>query len=104
MPGIQLANAIFPVIQYNAIFRNEFGKVGKRFNIVLTNDFGFDGGPDTIDARFNYWGGEYPNAADSVMIKLAIRDGDDNASILADVIVTPWLGGWPPEALRSEGQ
>ncbi len=103
-PGMQLTNAVFPFVHHNAIFANEFGKSGTRFNIRLTDDFGSQGGQDTIDARCNYWGGFYPNPADSVMIKAGIRDADDNATILVDVIVTPWLSQWPPVSLPPECQ
>jgi hypothetical protein len=103
-PGIQLDSAIFPVIHHNAIFSNELGQSGNRFNIYLTNDFGSQGGADWIDARCNYWLGAYPNPADSVLIKQGIRDAENHTSILVDVFVTPWLSEWPPVTLPPECQ
>lgn len=104
LPGIQLANAVFPIIHNNAIFSNELGKPGTRFNLRLVDEFGSVTGPDWIDARCNYWGGVYPNPEDSVMVKAGIRDGDDNTTINATVTVTPWLSGWPPDTYPPECQ
>ncbi|UCG52611.1 MAG: right-handed parallel beta-helix repeat-containing protein [Candidatus Latescibacterota bacterium] len=92
--GIQLANAVYPFIHHNAIFGNERGKSGERFNIRLTNNFG--GVIPTIDARNNYWGAPFTNpAADSTTIKRSIRDVEDAAGITVRVLIYEWLNEWP---------
>jgi hypothetical protein len=94
VPGIQLANATYPDIHHNAIFRNELGKSGNRYNIVLAEGYG--GNSATVSARENYWGAPYSAPADSVEIKLSIRDGDDGVpGVTATVIIGPWLNDWP---------
>jgi parallel beta-helix repeat protein len=93
-PGIQLVNASYPEIDHNAIYFNELGKSGTRYNIRLDNNFG--GSIGSIDARDNYWGAAYTNpAVDSLFIKEGIRDIEDDASITVRLLIYPWLHARP---------
>ena len=96
-PGIHLVGACYPVIHDNVISANRSGTPGSDYgyNIKLENGFGAGGVADTIDAKGNFWGGDYPLDTGEALIKEMIRDIDDGAGIVVRVLVVPWLHARP---------
>lgn len=95
VPGIHLVNACYPIVNGNAIYSNELGKLSTRYNIKLEQGFGVGGAGDAIDATMNYWGGYYDPARGESLIKDMVYDSEDHGSIAVRVVVTPWKNVWP---------
>lgn len=93
-PGIRLLTGCEPRIIGNYIAGNEFLKDNK-FNVRLESGFSVSNPTTSINATQNYWGFEYPNAADSLLIHNGIHDRRDSGSVGAWIYVTPWLNNEP---------
>jgi hypothetical protein len=96
-PAIHLVRACYAEIDSNAIFSNERGKIGQRYNLRLQNGFSVGGSQTTLNATQNYWGAPYTNpATDSLLIKQTIWDSEDAPGAIAvRVLVYPWLHAAP---------
>jgi hypothetical protein len=88
--GIQLIHAVYPTVNFNAIYNNDRlqGSAANRRNFKLESSF--TGSIPEIDATNNYW-----LTTDSLVIEQTVFDSMDDAQINARVQFWPWLNAAP---------